>query len=464
MISLGVRLAMAGGREALARLIVIACAVAAGVGLLLGMLAAINGVQSQPARYAWLNSAHSTDAPRAGVDPLWWRLAGDSYQDKLVGRVDVAATGANSPVPPGIAKLPGPGEYYASPALTTLLQSLPADQLAARYPGHQVGTVGPAALPGPDSLVIVVGHAPAELAGTDGAREITSIMTTAPTNCDDCPIGPKGSDLILMLSVTAGALVFPVVILVGLATRLSAARREQRFAAMRLVGATPRQISVLATMEAALAATVGMAGGFALYVPIRLVLTQVNVTGTPFFDGDLSLNPWDVLLVAFGVPIAASVAALISLARVRISPLGVARRVTPPPPRARRVLPLLLGVVELAFFVGRKPATSAGQSMAYLPGLFLILTGLITAGPWLTMVGARVMARRSNTPAVLIAARRLADDPRPGSARSPGWCWRSASPPERSPSSPWWPTSRGCPGSATPAAGRRSSTPCSTTS
>ena len=37
----------------------------------------------------------------------------------------------------------------------------------------------------------------------------------------------------------AAALLFPVLIFVGAATRLSAARREQRFAAMRLVGATP---------------------------------------------------------------------------------------------------------------------------------------------------------------------------------------------------------------------------------
>ena len=42
------------------------------------------------------------------------------------------------------------------------------------------------------------------------------------------------------------------------------------------------------------------------------------------------------------------------------------------------------------------------------------MTGLILAGPLLTMAGARLMARRSTRPATLIAARRLADNPKAG--------------------------------------------------
>ena len=42
----------------------------------------------------------------------------------------------------------------------------------------------------------------------------------------------------------------------------------------------------------------------------------------------------------------------------------------------------------------------------------LILVGLFIAGPWLTMAAARAMARWTSRPGTLIAARRLADDPR----------------------------------------------------
>ena len=47
-----------------------------------------------------------------------------------------------------------------------------------------------------------------------------------------------------------------------------------------------------------------------------------------------------------------------------------------------------------------------------LSGFLLIIVGLVIAGPWLTMAAARVMARRTSRPGALIAARRLADDPK----------------------------------------------------
>jgi hypothetical protein len=117
--------------------------------------------------------------------------------------------------------------------------------------------------------------------------------------------------------------------------------------------------------------------------------------------------------VAIGVPAAAAVAARLALHRVHISPLGVTRRVTPEPPRAWRVLPLLAGLAELGFWVMRGvPKTIPGQVQALLPGFALVMAGLVLAGPWLTMAGAQVMALRTSRAPTLIAARRLADNPR----------------------------------------------------
>ena len=132
-----------------------------------------------------------------------------------------------------------------------------------------------------------------------------------------------------------------MLIFIGTATRLAAARREQRFAAMRLVGATPRQISVVAAVESTVAAVAGTAVGFGavLRVP-RPGSPRSRSPATPFFPSDLSLTLVDVLLVALGVPVGAAVAARLALRRVRISPLGVTRRVTPRPPRAWRLIPL----------------------------------------------------------------------------------------------------------------------------
>jgi hypothetical protein len=439
MIRLGLRLAVSGGREAVVRLVIVAAAVGIGVGLLLTVIAAVNAVGVQNDRYAWLDTGTPAASARVqGVvgivvgrhgraasggattatsrDPLWLLFTTDAFDGQTIYRADAAATGPDSPVPPGIPRDPGPGQYYISPALSSLLRSAPADELADRYPGHQAGLIGQAGLPSPDSLVIVVGRSAAVMSHLPGAAKVTSLNSTPPSGCgNSCQIRggltPKGIDFIL--SVVGLALLLPVLIFIGTATRLSAARREQRFAAMRLVGATPRQVSLIAAVESAVAAVVGVAIGFGLFFLLRIPLAAIPFTGQRFFPAELSLSLPDILVVAVGVPLAAAVAARLALRRVNISPLGVTRRVTPAPLRAWRVLPLLAGLAVLGFVVVHgKPASPAGQVLAFVGGFALIMIGLVIAGPWLTMAGARVLVRRASRPGALIAARRLADDPR----------------------------------------------------
>ncbi|BCJ39372.1 hypothetical protein GCM10010168_63800 [Actinoplanes ianthinogenes] len=415
MIRLGLRLAVAGGREAITRLAVLAAAVAIGVGMLLAAVAGINAVSAQNLRYSWLNSAVTSAAtgPEAR-DPALWVVREDFFAGSPMARVDVAVSGPDGPVPPGLSALPGPGEYVVSPALDRLLRERPADQLRDRFPGHQAGVLGRAALPSPDSLIVIVGGTRAEVGRITGATEITRMVSISPDKCHDCVIGLGSNGIVLTLSVVAAALLFPLLIFIGTATRISAARREQRFAAMRLVGATPRQITQIAVIESTIAAATGAIAGFGVFFAARAGLARIPFTGQPFFLDDLSLTPIQVLVAAFGVPLAAALAAWIALRRVRISPLGVTRRVTPRPPRAWRVLPLLAGLAELAYLVGNRPRTTEGQLFGYLSGILIVMTGLMIAGPWLTMVGSRLLARRARRVATLIAGRRLADDPRAG--------------------------------------------------
>jgi hypothetical protein len=422
VIRLGLRLTLSGGRDAAVRLVLLVIAVGLGVGLLLTAVAGVNAVNKQNDRYAWFSTGISLKtayAAKTSTDPLWWLIRADRFDGQLIGRIDVAATGSTSPAPPGIGHLPGPGQYYASPALAALLRSTPADELADRYPGHLIGTIGDTALPSPNSLVIVIGHTAAQLAHTPGAVQAPAIATTPPSGCGQAQClpgqGMNANSIDLVMSVVALAILFPLLIFIGTATRLSAARREERFAAMRLKGATPRQISLIAAVESTVAAVAGMVAGFGLFFGLRIPLASIPFTGTPFFPSDLSLSLPDVLLVALGVPLAAAIVARLALRRVRISPLGVTRRVTPKAPRAWRVLPLLAGVGLLGFIVVHgRPPTTPEQIQVFLPAFALIMVGLVTAGPWLTMAGARLMARRTGRPDTLIAARRLADNPKAG--------------------------------------------------
>lgn len=180
MIRLGFRFSVAGGKEAAVRLVVTAVAVALGVGLLLLTLACISALHAQDRRVAWLETSTHNRRPSVDettTDPLWGSVTLDQFGSRVIDRVDVAATGPHSPIPPGIPRLPGPGQYFASAALIRLLRSTPADELADRYPGHLVGTIGDQALASPDSLTIIVGHTVAEMSNVPGAAEVRSIET-----------------------------------------------------------------------------------------------------------------------------------------------------------------------------------------------------------------------------------------------------------------------------------------------
>ncbi len=413
MIRLGLRLTLGSGREAALRVLITAAAVALGVGLLLFALAGVNGLHGQTDRGAWLDTSAQASRPTTTSNRLWWLSSTDQFANQAIDRIDVAATGPKAPVPPGLPHLPGPGEYFASPALTTLLRSVPAGELRDRFPGRQIGTIGAAALPSPDSLIIVLGHDTRQLSQAPGAVEVGAIQRT-PANCYACQ-STIGSGPVLQFILAAGAvaLLLPVLILIATASRLSAARREERFAAMRLVGATPRQISVVSAVEAVVAAGAGIAVGFALFIVFRPLIYHVPFTGVPLAEGDLSLRWIDIVLVVIGVPVAAVVSARLALRRVQISPLGVNRRASSRPPRIVRIIPLLTGIAVLAYFdAAGKPGAIGSQLLELLVGFVLLVVGLVLAGPWFTTAGSRLMVKRSSRPATLIAGRRLLDNPK----------------------------------------------------
>ena len=413
MIRLGLRLTLGSGREALLRVLVTAAAVALGVGLLLAALAGINGLHAQSDRGAWLNSAVQPTPPTSPASGLWWEPSTDSFGGQLIDQIDVAAAGPGAPIPPGMSRLPGPGQYFASPELVSLLRSQPADELRDRYPGRLVGTIGSAGLPSPNSLIIVIGHSVAQLSKQPAAIEIGAIHHGL-ANCYGCQsVVGSGPVLEFILVGGAVALVLPILILIATASRLSAVRREERFASMRLVGATPRQISTISAVEAVIAALAGVVLGFGLFFAVRPLLYHVPFTGAPSAQGDLSVHAVDILIAVIGVPIAAVVSARLALRRVRISPLGVTRRVRKRPPGIARIVPLLAGIGFLAYFdAAGKPGAIGTQLLELLVGFALLIVGLVLAGPWFTTAGSRIMVKRASRPATLIAGRHLLDNPK----------------------------------------------------
>ena len=408
MLQLSLRLTLRSGREALVRLLITAAAVAVGVALLLGVLGELHAFESNAYKACW-SCTHGASVPATlPAHGDLWNNSVDFYQGQSISRLDVAALGPGAPLPPGVSRLPAPGTYYASPALAALLAAVPAGQLGDRFPGRLAGTIGQAALTGSNDLVIYIGYQPATLNNVPGTQWVTSIYTGAGQQV----FTPffKDAFYVGMLAV-----LLPMLVLISTATRLAADRREERFAALRLVGGTPADIRLIATVESVLSSFAGAVLGTGIFLLARPLLAGSAFFGTPYFESDVTPTLGGYVAILVGVPAAAAVAALVSLRRVQISPLGVSRRATPKPPTAWRLVTLVIGLG--LYLYGLSATTYKNIGITTYPGILITMIGLVIAGPWLTARAAALFGRTARGSSGLLASRRLADNPR-GAFRS----------------------------------------------
>ena len=400
---LGLRLALAGGGRAL---VLTAIGVALGTAVLLLALTINTAIEARAERLAWREpTAFAMDPAATQTLVNYWN---DAYGDRPLFRVLVAGTDAAAPVPPGLPALPSPGTSYLSPALADLVAGEPAEQLGRRF-GEVVGVIGDKALADPTELVAIIGVNPEDLA-------LGSIGVTSFEAAGDVPT-PEGF-LRTAMAIGIVGLLAPVGVFVATATRLSAARRAERLAAVRLVGASPAQAQRLAAVEALVAGCVGAAGGIVLFFVFRPFAALLPFNGHRWFVDDLVPEPIWAIAVIVSIPLVSVAAVLLGLRDTIATPLAAARRSAPSAVSAGRLLPLAAAIGLLAATIAWEAGGGAGGGdtrLFAIGGAFLlVVAGLIWAGPYLVTVVARMLRRAARQPATLIAARRLEADPRAG--------------------------------------------------
>ncbi|OLT13347.1 hypothetical protein BJF78_03005 [Pseudonocardia sp. CNS-139] len=193
-----------------------------------------------------------------------------------------------------------------SPALADLVRTLPPDALAERFPGEP-GAMTDAGLRGPDELVAITGRAPGAPPGD--------------------PSAGLGIELYRQLTYVAAALlVFPVASLLGASARLTAARRAERLATLRLLGASTGQVTVAAVTEVtAIAVGAAVVGVVAQWL-LAPALALIPLGGGTWFADDLRPGPGTAAAIVGGVAVLALFAALGGMRQVVVGPLGVVRR------------------------------------------------------------------------------------------------------------------------------------------
>ena len=398
MIRLAVRLALAGGRGPALGLALTTTAVAIGTAILLLALAFVPAVRERDARTAW------RDFLIEGPGGTLVAIHEDRFGEEPVTRVHLAAGGGtDAPVPPGLQTLPATGTSYLSPALAELVRSTPQDELGDRF-GTVVGTIPATLLASPDELLAIVGTEP-ETLRTLGAIEVAEFGSeVAPLDL------PPVAALIAILAAV-GALA-PVAVFVGTATRMSAARRELRLAALRLVGATPVQVARLAAGEALIATSAGALAGVALFLLARPLVARIPLDGATWWPETIMPPLAAAALLLVAVQVVGIAAAVVAMRRVAVTPLGVQRRASRSAPRARRTVPLAVSTVALLVAVRWYRSEGSEIALGAAGAAFAgIVVGIAVAGPWLTALVGRALGSVRPGAARLLAARRLSDEP-----------------------------------------------------
>jgi hypothetical protein len=415
-----------GGSRQRATLALTAAGVLASTVLALLVVSVLPALGHRQDRTAWRSPLAVRDA---GDAVALQRSTEDSFRDRTIDRVDLAPIAVTDgepaalPAPPGLTRFPAPGEVFASPALAHLMRSEAAGDLADRFPGRLAGTIGADGLAYDGELVAVVGRAPGALDHLDQREPGEAAWQGLVTPVDgfatrdaqvaataDISRQSDAETYRVLAQMAAVLLVVPTVLLIGAASRLTAAQRSQRLAALRLAGATPGTVIALTALEIAGAAAVGVVAGIATYLLVLPLAAHIPLGGGRFSASDLQLPAAAMVGVAVLVPVIAVITAVIALRGVVSGPLQATRRVRPRRPRAIRLL--VVPASWAAFVAAASSMRNGGESLGVLIGLGAVIVTLAVIGPWLTWLVGAVMGGAARGPSTLIAARRITDDPK----------------------------------------------------
>ncbi|MEV5599161.1 ABC transporter permease [Streptomyces sp. NPDC052496] len=395
---MGMRFAVGSGREGWTRTALTAVGVGLGVALLLGASSVPNLLSARSERSNARNiELTEQEAPRSDSSFLFHRV-GSQFRGESVDGVLLRPEGGHPVLPPGVDRMPGPGEAVVSPALKKLLDSPDGELLHDRLPYRVVGTIGRAGVIGPSEHYYYAGSDKLSLKDSGTNRAAAYGWRLQSPDMD--PV------LLVLILVGCVVLLMPVAIFIATAVRFGGERRDRRLAALRLVGADNHMARRIAAGEALLGSLFGLLVGAGLFLFGRQFIGAVDISSLNAYPTDLSPVPALAVLIALAVPASAVVVTLFALRGIAIEPLGVVRSAVP---RRRRLwwrLPIpLVGLGLLAAFGTVDKKTGSVNTYLIGTGAVLTLLGLTMLLPWLVEA---VVARFEGGPVPWqLAARRL---------------------------------------------------------
>lgn len=223
--------------------------------------------------------------------------------------------------------------------------------------------------------------------------------------------------LYFCFAMTACALLVPsMASLASAASVLGARGRERRLASLRLLGLSAADITRMSLMETVLQAVVGILAGSVVYLVTLPAWQAVSFIGDHIQWQEMLTPWWLTIVVSVCVCLIGVLASAWGLQRVRITPLGVARRSMPTALKWWRAVLFVIMVILVPALPTIAPELTRGDDAV---SGFLLFAIVITAA-WLgvSLVGPVILQAISGALAVVSpapvmwAARRVQFDPR----------------------------------------------------
>ena len=408
------------------RMALIAGSVAVGVLILFSFTAVFNAVTDMD-HVAWMNnlSSHGSAGhqPIDGVDPVYVAMMGT---DELAGRsvqiVDMQKSGDNTPNIADNLPAPNPGEFYASPALADYIAEHSDEHLEYRY-GKLIGKLPESVVLARDDFYVV--------RGSDYPIHDGQIYLWADEDNENAGVGTPVEDLavynfidyevdsyfnsaeynISKAVIYAGIIIllFPVIMLVSIATRLGSVQREQRYASLRLIGVTNGQVTGIIATESFISTLIGIVAGWLLYLLVRPLLFDFTLSESRFWPSAITVTTVQSLVIAGLTLVMSLFANWWGMRHVRTSPLGISQKQKmEKKPGWWRVLPLLASLATLIYMTVHDPTDNNETLMmlnAFLLLIVIMMFSLVIITPWLTYHLAQFTSRLAKRSTVLVGTK-----------------------------------------------------------
>lgn len=400
-----------GGAEARARFVAVAGATALAVFVLLGLCAIPSAAQARADRALARKGVVTSEAERDAMTAArTTAIDGRLVRSHLIWSVVPGAT-----PPLGVASLPGPGESLVSPALAAALETHEGAASRALF-GVVVGQIGGDGLVDSGELLAYVGIEPPAAAFT---LPVTGPVEHHPVTYRPGPgrtpegIGAWGWVMVGLLVVSV-----PLHALVVAALRLGDRAQRRQLAALRLIGASRRDVRLIRAGALGPPALLGVGIAWIGFELARTRADRIGLAGRRWYPEDVEPSVAGVL--AMVVVLAVVFVVVRRMVDETVDAPWQARRGWRPIGAPRlRAAPLALAtalfvaqaVLGSGSYVVDSLRIDAGRLALHVLALLLATIGFAMAGPSLIRVISDRIAQRAEGPAVHVAARLAGADP-----------------------------------------------------